>query len=58
MYDLRGYVVHGEGLGKKEKDLTEENLDRIEDVLRDSLRRWIDNPDNFTQDALSELELS
>ncbi len=45
MYGLRSKIAHG-----KKYELTKEDISKIEEILRQSLKIYLDKPDNFTVD--------
>jgi hypothetical protein len=49
MYRLRSKIAHG-----KENELTKEDISTIEDILRNSLKIYLGNPDSFTTDTYNK----
>lgn len=50
LYDVRSRIAHGKGF-----DLTKEDISQIEEVLRQSLKIYLDKPANFSKDALNNI---
>jgi hypothetical protein len=54
LYDMRSSVVHGSPPGRK-NPITDEKIAKLEDMLRISLRMYLDDSSRFEGSALDEL---
>jgi hypothetical protein len=50
MYGVRSKIAHG-----KKHELTKEDISKTEQILRQSLKIYLDNPDAFTSDVLDNI---